>query len=301
MAAMSMNIWPVLLVLLLAAGGARGAGVEARDDLGQVVFLQRPAQRIVSLAPHVTELLFAAGAGGRVVGAVESSDYPPAARRIRRVGGAAALDLEAIVALRPQLVVAWDTGNPSAPIERLRALGYPVYVSEPRALEDIGRTLRRLGRLAGTEAQARTAAAAYERRLQALRNRYAGRAPLSVFYQVWDRPLITVNGEHLISAVLELCGGRNVFADLPALAPQVSLEAVLARQPEVIVMAPAPEVADTWRVGWRRWSGLPAVQADSLFVIDPDLLHRQGPRVLEGAERLCRVLQKARVRKAQAR
>ncbi len=288
MAAMRLHLWPVLLALLAAAGGARGAGVEARDDLGRLAALERPARRIVSLAPHVTELLFAAGAGGRVVGAVESSDYPPAAQLIPRVGGSAALDLEAIVALRPELVVAWDSGNPAAAIERLRALGYPVYVSEPRALEDIGRALRRLGRLAGTEAHARTAAAAYERSLDALRRRYAGRPPLSVFYQVWDHPLITVNGEHLISAVLELCGGRNVFADLPALAPRVSIEAVVARDPQVIISAGAGLDA------WRRWGELAAVRDRHLYSVDPDLLHRPTPRILTGAQRVCEHLQAAR-------
>ncbi|MDH3901070.1 MAG: cobalamin-binding protein, partial [Gammaproteobacteria bacterium] len=219
-------IWPLPNVL---------AEISVVDDAGQQITLERPAQRIVSLAPNITELVFAAGAGGRLVGVSEYSDYPDAARSIRRIGGGSGLDLEAIAGLRPDLVIAWQSGNPSQPVKRLLELGFTVFISEPRHLQDITESLRRFGRLAGTDAVAARQSSDFEHRHEQLKRRYSDQEPVSVFYQVWDRPLMTVNGQHLISDVIRMCGGRNVFAELPALAPQITIEAVLAANPEVIV------------------------------------------------------------------
>jgi len=174
------------------------ANVSVTDDTGREVRLAQPAQRIVSLAPHITELLFSAGAGGRIVGVVEYSDYPPAAKKLPRVGAYNAVDMERILALRPDLVIAWASGNPPALIEQLRSLGLTVFLSEPRSLEDVASNLERFGQLAGTQTTAQAAADEFRRRLQALRVRYSDRKPVSVFYQIWHRPLMTVNGEHLI-------------------------------------------------------------------------------------------------------
>ncbi|OGI43955.1 MAG: cobalamin-binding protein [Candidatus Muproteobacteria bacterium RBG_16_65_31] len=289
----------LLAGVLLGLLGAAPAPAPTRvpDDAGATVVLAAPARRVVSLAPHVTELLYAAGAGRYVVGAVDYSDYPEAAKRIPRVGGYTGLDLEAIVALRPDLIIAWQSGNPPSQVERLRALGLAVYVSEPRHIEDVATNIERLGRLAGTADAALRAARAFRQRHEALRRRYAARPAVTVFYQIWDRPLMTVNGKQLISDVIHLCGGRNVFADLPILAPTVDVEAVLAADPEAIVASGAGAARPEWFDAWRRWPQLRAVRRDNLFVVPPDVLQRHGPRILDGAEHLCADLETARRRR----
>jgi iron complex transport system substrate-binding protein len=253
-----------------------------------------PARRIVSLAPHVTELLFAAGAGEFVVGVSQYSDFPEAARHIPRVGGGGGLDIEAIVALQPDLVIGWQSGNPVTQLERLRSLGLALFVSEPRNISDIPDTMRRFARLAGTESVAQVQIEAFNLRYTALQQAHAGDTVVSVFYQIWDRPLMTVNGNHLISAVIRLCGGRNVFGDLPELAPQIDVEAVLTRDPEMLVVAGESTGNEGLLVPWRRWSQLRAVRDQHLYVLERDLLVRHTPRILEGAEQLCTILDKVR-------
>lgn len=284
-------------VLALASAVAAAAEIRLIDDAGRGVSLKQPAQRIISLAPHLTELLFAAGAGGRLVGTVEFSDYPPAAQGIARVGDSAQLDLERIVALKPDLVLVWQDGNAQRQLEKLLQLGIPVFYNEPRRLPDIARAIEQFGLLAGTEAVALPSARAFAARVEELRRRYAGRAPVSVFYQIWDQPLMTVNGEHLISDVVRLCGGQNVFAGLKPLTPEISIEAVLAADPEAI----AGMSAEAGQAGnldqWKRWPRLQAVARGNLFVIDADLISRNTPRILDGAEQLCEQLAAARARR----
>jgi iron complex transport system substrate-binding protein len=273
------------------------AQVAVTDTTGRLVTLARPAERIVSLAPHLTEQLFAAGAGAKVVGAVEYSDFPPEARALPRVGGFNNLDLEAIAALKPDLAVAWRSGSRAGQIERLRALGVPVYVDEPPTLEDIARGVENLGKLAGTEAMAKAAAHAFRARLDDLRHRYAARPRVRMFYELWHQPLLTVNGRHLIDAVMNLCGGENVFAGLGALTPTVSVEAVLAANPEAIVASGMDEARPEWLDQWRHWPLLAATKADNLFFIPPDIVQRHTPRLLDGAARLCEQLEAARQRR----
>jgi iron complex transport system substrate-binding protein len=264
------------------------------DDRGRTVQLAQPARRIVSLAPHLTELLYAVGAGERIVGTVDFSDYPPDALAIPRVGSATRLDLERILALQPDLVLAWSSGNLRAAVERLEALGLTVYHSEPAGLAGVATDLRRLGLLAGTEALAEAAAVAFERRIDALRARHAGQPPVRVFYQVWDRPLMTVNDRHLIGEAIRLCGGVNLFGHLPALVPQPGLEDVLAANPEAIVVGGPGEHRPDWLEPWWRWDALPAVRGGHLYFIPPSLLQRHGPRLAEGSEALCAVLDTVR-------
>lgn len=284
----------ILGVYLQAALVFAHAGIEVVDDTGRTVTLKRPAQRIVSLAPHVTELLFAAGSGDRVVAAVTYSDYPPAARDLPRVGSYNRFDVERVLAFDPDLVVGWASGNPQASLERLRHLGLTLYVTEPRALESIADNLERLGHLAGTADTAAQAAQEFRARYRELRERFAGRPSLGVFYEIWNDPLMTVNGEHLISAIIRGCGGRNVFADLPAIAPRISVEAVLARDPEVIVASGMDEERPEWLDEWQRWPELTAVRRGNLFFIPPGILQRHTPRVLDGMAHLCRALEDAR-------
>jgi len=287
------------LAAVLAFAGATAAAAEVRliDDAGRAVSLKQPARRIISLAPHLTELLFAAGAGSRVVGTAEYSDYPPAARSIPRVGDSTELDLERILALKPDLILVWRDGNAQRQLEKLLKLGIPVFYNEPRRLPDIARAIEQFGRLAGTEAVAQPAARAFLARLAELRRRYAGRAPVRVFYQIWDKPLMTINGEHLISHVIRLCGGQNVFAALKPLTPEVSTEAVLAADPEVIAGVKAEPGQPGNLEQWKRWPRVLAVARDNLFAIDPDLISRNTPRILQGAAQLCADLAAARARR----
>jgi len=254
-----------LLSALLPAAttAATAAAVSVVDDSGHRITLAAPATRIVSLAPHATELLFAAGAGARVVGVSAYSNFPAEASRLPSVGDAMRADLERIIALKPDLIVGWKSGNNPAQLERLRALGLPVFDSEPRRFDDIASALERLGTLAGSD-EGRIAAARFRDALQQLRERYAARTPVTVFYQIWPSPLMTLNDAHIVSEAIRLCGGINLFGALAPLVPTVSREAVLKANPQAI------------------------------FVSDEDARARAGPRMLTATARLCEQIDAAR-------
>ncbi len=293
------KLWlAAMLLAMVTLGSVAGAAeIQLTDDAGRSVSLKQPAQRIISLTPHMTELLFAAGAGAHVVGTVAYSNYPEEAQRIARIGDSAQLDLERIVALKPDLVVVWQYGNAQRQLDKLLRLGIPVYYNEPRRLPDIARAIEQLGRLAGTEAVALPAAHAFLARVAALRRRYAGRTPVTLFFQIWDQPLLTVNGEHLITDVIRLCGGRNLFAGLAPLTPEISTEAVLAADPEAIIGVTA-EAGEAGNLdAWKQWPRLRAVERGNLFVIDSDLISRNTPRILDGAAQLCEQLDAARAKR----
>ncbi len=281
-----------LLFLLLPLGGQSAPRPGVVDARGNVLQLEGPARRIVSLAPHLTELLFSAGAGERVVGAVAYSDYPPAARRIPRVGDAFRLDLERILALEPDLLVAWRSGIKDADLERFNALGIPLYVADSTGLDGIAAELLDLGRLAGTEQRARQAAIRYRERLRSLTARYGGREKVAVFYQVWDRPLMTVSGRHVIGEVIRRCGGRNPFAGLTPLTPSVAMESVLAADPQVMIAAESGG-ADVFSL-WRGQNALQAVRAGRLYTLPGDWISRPSLRILQGMERICAILEEVR-------
>ncbi len=255
----------------------------------------QPARRIVALSPHLTELAYAAGAGGWLVGVVEFSDHPAEARALPRVGDAFRLDLEALAGLRPDLVLGWPSGNSPATLDRLRRLGYRVVEFEPRRLADVGDQIEAIGQLAGSEDQARKAAAAWRTGLAALRSRYATAQPGLVFYQIAPQPLMTVSREHFIGQAIELCGGRNLYGDVPALTPVVSVESVVAGAPDVIVAndytrGPGSPATGSPLDSWRAWPRLPAVAAGRLYLLDPDLMSVPGPRLLAGITQLCAAL-----------
>ena len=280
----------------MAAPMAQSGGVQVRDDSGAAIALFAPAKRIVSLAPHLTEQLFGVGAGAQVIGVVAYSDHPDAARRLPQVGDSAQLDLERIVGLRPDLVVAWRSGNSAQQLQRLAALGIPIYRSESRELADISSTLRRLGRLTGHNADAEDQAQRFDAAVADLRQRYARRSEMRVFYQIWRQPLLTVNGAHMISQALALCGARNVFADLSPLTPAVGEEAVLATDPDAIVTAMLPGNATDDLDLWRQREGLRASALGNLIYVEPDTLHRQSHRIVAGIAELCAKLDAARER-----
>lgn len=278
-----------LLAALLPAAAA-GATVSATDDSGRVVTLAAPAARIISLAPHATELLFAAGAGARVVGVSAYSNFPAEASRLPSVGDAMRADMERIIALKPDLIVGWKSGNNPAQLERLRALGLPVFDSEPRQFDDIASSLERLGALAGT-VEGRAAAARFRADLRALRERYSARKPVRVFYQIWPSPLMTLNDAHIVSEAIRLCGGVNLFGKLAPLVPTVSREAVLKAAPEAIFVSDE----DAQAFGrWRGYGNLTAVRNDSLFRIDGGVMNRAGPRMLGATALLCEQIEAAR-------
>lgn len=285
-----------ILSLVACAPQRAVADVQLVDDAQQKIVLARPASRIIGLAPFLTELLYAAGAGEKVIAGVDYSDFPPPAAALPRVGNYKKFDVEKILALQPDLLIAWISGNPRSEVATLERLGLKILRSEPRSLEDVSRTLRLLGRAAATEDHAQQAAADFDTRLQVLQANAAGQRTLSVFYQVWDRPLITVNGEHLISDVLRRCGGRNVFAQLPNLAPRLDTEAVLRADPQVIIASGERDRRPHWLDHWRRWPELAAVRNDNLYFVPAALIQRHTPRILQGMQTMCEQLALARAK-----
>jgi len=285
---------PFFIACLLFLAWPLQAAVTVQDDAGRSVTLEKPARRIISLAPHVTEQLFAIGAGERIVGAVDYSDYPEAAKELPRVGGYSRLDMERIFALRPDLIVGWKSGNDARQLERLQQLGLKVFLSEPRHLDDIANDMERLGKLSGVPKAASAAADKFRNSIEVLRKEHQAAKRLRVFYQIWNRPLMTVNGKHLISDVISLCGGNNVFAYIDNLTPSVSEEAVLTANPQVIIVSGMGSERPEWLDDWRRWPQLTAVKNKQLYVIPPDIIQRATPRLLQGAERMCQLLDRAR-------
>ncbi len=252
--------------------------------------------RIVSLAPNLTELAYAAGAGGTLVGTVEYSDYPDAARALPRVGDAWRVDPERVLALEPDLVLAWPSGTPVDTVARLESLGLRVVSIPTYRLADVASALRTIGKIAGTSAVADASATAFDARVRQLRIDHAGAPAVTVFIEIDDEPLFTVNGRHVISEIVELCGGRNVFAELPQLAPPVSLEAVLARDPQVI-LSTDDTIADPLAL-WRRWTRIAAVRDGTIYSMSSDTLTRATPRLADGASEVCSALDDARAKRA---
>lgn len=288
------RVFLLLFFLQFSMTGLVLAAVEVTDDTGQTLQLPKPAQRIISLSPHITENLFAIEAGDLIVGAVDYSDYPEAAKKIPLVGGYNQLDIEGILALEPDLIIAWQSGNPMAQVERLASLGVPIYYTEPRSFAAVSHELRQLGRLTGRKLPAEQAAFAFEQGAAQLKAEYAQQRPVKVFYQVWEQPLMTLNGQHLISEGLSLCGGVNIFADLNQLVPVISREVVLAKDPEVIMGGGMGEDTPAWLDNWKKYSSMQAVKENKLYFIPPSLVQRPTPRFLQGTKIMCKKLQQAR-------
>ncbi|MEM1110506.1 MAG: cobalamin-binding protein [Pseudomonadota bacterium] len=270
------------------------AEIRATDVLGREIVLEQPARRIVSLAPHITEVVYAAGAGEKLVGAVSYSDYPEAAKALPRVGSYKKVSLEPLVELEPDLVLVWLSGNGEDLVAQLESLGLRTFVQEPRTLQDVAETLIRVGQLAGTEAAAESSAAQFLERYAALKSRYSEQRAVTVYYQIWNEPLLTLNGDHLISDVIRLCGGENAFADATPLVSRISVESVLLVDPQVIVASGMDEARPDWLDDWLDWPALTAVDNEQLYFVPPDLLQRHTPRIIDGAEILCRHLERAR-------
>ena len=283
-----------LVLALLFASQQAGAEIRLRDALDRTLVLPGPAQRVVSLAPHITEVVYAAGAGPQLVGAVAYSDYPAAALDVPRIGTSNSISLESLVALKPDLVLAWRSGNGEEVIRRIESLGIRVYAGEPRTLEDVAVSLRDVGVLTGNTKAGEAAAQEFLAALAELRATYSKESQLLVFYQIWNEPLLTLNGEHLISDVVRLCGGRNAFEDSPVLVSRINVESVIGVDPDVIVASGMDEARPEWLEEWRRWTSMRAVENGQLYFVPPDLLQRHTPRIIEGATQLCEHMATAR-------
>lgn len=284
------------LILALASLIAlnASAAITVLDDDGRKVTLQKPALRVIAMAPHATELVYAAGGADRIIAAVDYSDYPEAAKSLPRVGSNRQVDMERVLALKPDLIVIWLHGSSERQIEQIRALGIPMFHSEPKKLAEIPESLSRIGKLMGTEKVADAAAADLRKQLAALAARYAGRSPVRLFYQVWDKPLHTLNGGHIVSDAVRLCGGENIYAAMKVTAPVVSFESVMGDDPEAIISTAERGKDDGGVAVWKPYVNMTAVKRDNLFRIDGNLLNRAGPRMIAGAAAMCEKLELAR-------
>ena len=282
------------MIILAWLSVVTAAEVVVVDDNGQQIKLAVPAKRIVSLAPNITEVLFHIGAGEKIVGADEYSNYPEEAKDILRVNNHAAANYELILSLEPDLVIAWQSGNGNKIIGPLRKLGIPVFVVETNKMDAIPSLFRRFGKLSGHGDQAEQRAHEFSRRLQELRAAQVGKSVIKVFYQIWDEPLITLNGEHMVSDIINLCGGVNVFSDAIPLVPYVNIETVVAADPEVIIAGGSREERPAWFESWQKWSGISAVINQHIYLIPSDLMQRHSARILDGMELMCAHLDSAR-------
>ena len=282
----------ILNVALLSPWcGVYAGKVSVVDDQGNSISLEKSVNRIISLAPNITELLFAAGAGDKIVGTVEYSDFPEKAKSIERIGNHSAIDLERISILKPDLIIAWQSGNPKAAIDKLKKLGFRVFMSEPRSLNDIVTSMQRFSSLAGTESFADKAIDEYRKRYTSLKKKYQSSGSVKVFYEIWYQPMMTVNGEHIISEVIEFCGGENVFSGLGQLAPSISVESILAAKPQAIIAG--SNIGDRL-FDWKRWTTLDAVRMGNLFHVEWDHINRHSPRILDAVIQVCDALNIAR-------
>lgn len=275
-------------------GSPQSGPIQVQDARGRSVSLPGPAQRIVALAPHFVENLYAIGAGDRIVGVLGQPDFPAAARDLPSVGRFDSPSAESILALRPDLVLMWLSGNSPALLGQLERLGLVVFADEPRRLDAVAQSLLHLGQLTGQQPQAEALAEGFRQRRDALAVLHAEKSPVRVFYQIWHEPLQTLNGRHVVSDLIRLCGGVNVFADARVLAPRVSIEAVLAARPQAIVASGAGVDEPPNLARWKQWPQLPAVAGGHLFSIRPDWMLRFTPRMLEGAALLCQQLDRVR-------
>ena len=284
-----------LAVMLAILSAASVAEIHITDDLGREITLASPARRIVSLAPHNTENLFTAGAGEFIVGTVDYSDFPAKALDIPRIGGYKKINIEAVIAAKPDLVVAWSSGNPSAPVQRLIDFGIPVFYSEPGTFEKIISNIERFSLIADTQALAAPRLDEMRQTLAALQQQYSQQAPVSVFYQVWNQPLITLNGEHSVSHAFKICGATNVFNDEPTIAPRINIEGVIASNPQLIILAGHTQAqAREWGQMWKQWPAIDAVKNGAISFIESDIINRPTKRFIMGTQQICQLIDEAR-------
>lgn len=272
------------------------ANISVVDFSGKTIHLTEPAKRIIALAPHVVENVYSAGAGDYLVGVVSHSNYPADALKLPIVGGYEKTNHEKIIELNPDLIIGWETGNSHSSLKRLTDLGYTVYVDQPNNLQDVAKSIRDIGLLSGTSDHANKIADQYLLDLNQMRSRYKNATPLRVFYQVWDSPLYTINGKHIISDAINICGGINIYADEFAVSPVINIESLLERNPDIIIAGGMSSARPEWLDNWKAWPSLKAVINDNLFHVNPDHIQRHTARLLLGLESICTQLDQARAR-----
>ena len=293
---MKLNFLELYLTFLaLSLYSEAYCAIEVVDEDGNLIRLEKPAERIISLAPSVTELLFAIGAGSQVVGVIEYSDFPPEAKTLQVVGRFDLLDIEKILELDPDLIIGWKSGNPRTSIEQLKRLGLSVYLVELNDLPSISTQMESLSKLAGTTIEAKEAINHFNQTYESLVTQYSNRESVRTFYQVWEAPIITTGGKELMNDIIELCSGENIFNAIDQIAPKVSLEAVIIANPEVIIGSGVGLTRPEWLNDWESWPSLKAVSEEHVYFIPPDLVQRQTPRTLIGAKQMCEHIAKARV------
>ena len=274
-----------LFPLLLFSSQSLSKSFQITDDSGQTLTFKKPAERIISLAPHITETLFHIGQGSKVVGIDQSSDFPPQTKKIPKIGNAEQINLEAILELKPDLVIAWYSGNTTKQIARLKEFNIPVYYSEPRLLDDIRKSMLIFGEITGSKSIAKSKAAHFQQKIEQFSTtKGSNQAPVKTFYQVWQQPLMTLNGNHIVSQVISLCGGVNIFSDIPIIAPQVSIESVIQKDPELIIGGTNNKNQFNM---WEKWQVINAVRNKQFLTVNSDHLVRAGPRILLGAQSIC--------------
>ncbi|MCU4674653.1 cobalamin-binding protein [Catenovulum sp. 2E275] len=250
--------------------------------------------RVIATAPHIVEMLYAIEAGDNIVGTTEHSDYPQAAQKIPRIGNYAGLQIEKILALKPDYIVAWKTGNPPQDLARLEKLGIPIIYSEPNGLESVAQELKMLGKITHKTAQAEQAAQAYLDKLAVLRKKYQNTQTLTVFYQLWAAPLTTIANQAWPQHLLNVCNVTNPFVDLQGDYPQISIEHVLVQQPQVIIIPSSLAEPNEMKGFWQKYPQIPAVKNEQIKLVNSDKLHRMTPRSLDELEVMCDKLNQAR-------
>lgn len=290
----SLSIPLLILISIDVLGDDHKTPITVVDFSGRAVTVSQPVKRIISLAPHITENVFSAGAGDLLFGVVEFSDYPETAKSIYHVGSSHSFSVEAVVNLNPDLIIVWSSGVSEKAAKKLVDLGFTVYMDEPRVLEDVAKSITDIGLLSGRVEQSQRAVKQFMENLAQLQTRYSAQAPVSMFYQVWNSPLMTINGTHIISDVIRLCGGHNIFSDAIAVVPKINVESVIEKNPSAIVASGMGETRPEWLVEWEQWPNIAAVKKQYLFFIHPDLLQRHTVRILQGAKKLCEQLEQVR-------
>lgn len=265
----------------------KSASIEVIDFSGEVVKLDQPAKKIVALAPHIVENIYSAGAGDHLIGVIEHSDFPEEAKTLDIVGSYTTINHEQILKLNPDLIIAWQSGNSFGSLQKLKDLGFKFYIDQLNSLEDVAKSIRDIGILTGQEATANPVAESYLEELNRIKHENQEKSPVSVFYQVWNQPLQTINGKHIISSAINLCGGINIFAEELSVAPIVNIESILQKDPTLIVASGISNTRPDWLDDWLQWETLSAVRNNHLFFIDPDHIQRHTVRILFGIKRFC--------------
>jgi iron complex transport system substrate-binding protein len=283
----------ILSLSLALLSNVSSADIRLKQANGDILELPGSAERIITLAPNLAELVFAAGAGDKLQAVVEYSNFPAPVKQLPRVGDAFRIDLERIVEFQPDLIIAWASGNPQTALQKLEQLGMPVWQIEITRPDEIAETLESISRAAGNETHGVLAARALRIKLNQLRADNADKRPLQIFFQIAARPLYTINGEHIISRSLEICGAKNIFANLSSLAPQVSRESVILEDPEVMI-ATRIEGQPPSLDHWQDWPHLQAVENKAMLYLPADEISQATPRLLDSIELACKLLDEVR-------